>query len=68
MFFFSLFLLYVCVWYRGRVRSGVRLLGATVTDPSAWNISIEVNPRHTGATVTVLRKEPQSTEASSNGE
>ncbi|XP_017768079.1 PREDICTED: transmembrane protein 132D isoform X2 [Nicrophorus vespilloides] len=43
---------------RGKVKSGVRLLGATASDPSSWNITVEMNPRHTGAMVTAMRKEP----------
>nr|XP_022906136.1 transmembrane protein 132E [Onthophagus taurus] len=43
---------------KARVKSGIRLLGAVATDSATWNISLEMNGRHTGATVNVLRKEP----------
>ncbi|KAF2903265.1 hypothetical protein ILUMI_02914, partial [Ignelater luminosus] len=54
----------------GRVKSGIRILNATPTETSAWNITVEINPRHTGASVTALRKEPVDSEpeASSAGE
>ncbi|XP_049823614.1 transmembrane protein 132E isoform X2 [Aethina tumida] len=44
---------------RARVKSGVRLLEASVgAAATAWNISVDINPRHTGATVTLVRREP----------
>ncbi|XP_048519028.1 transmembrane protein 132E-like [Dendroctonus ponderosae] len=43
---------------RARVKSGIRLLDATPSGVTAWNITVEINARHTGATVTLLRREP----------
>ncbi|KAF5272875.1 hypothetical protein FQA39_LY18780 [Lamprigera yunnana] len=55
---------------RGRVKSGIRILSATPNEATSWNITVEINPRHTGASVTALRKEPVESEvdASSAGE
>ncbi|CAH0554668.1 unnamed protein product [Brassicogethes aeneus] len=48
---------------RARVKNGVRLLeaggGAGAT---SWNVTVDINPRHTGATVTLVRKEPPDAE------
>ncbi|XP_054271015.1 transmembrane protein 132E [Macrosteles quadrilineatus] len=41
---------------RARVKSGLRVLGAEVSDRDAWNMSLDVNPKHTVATVTVFRR------------
>ncbi|KAK4874990.1 hypothetical protein RN001_011412 [Aquatica leii] len=55
---------------RGRVKSGIRILNATPSETTSWNISVEINPRHTGASVTALRKEAVDSEdeTSSAGE
>ncbi|XP_025833785.1 transmembrane protein 132E isoform X2 [Agrilus planipennis] len=43
---------------RGRVKNGVRFINATPSEAaSSWNISVEMNPRHTGLTVSAVRKE-----------
>ncbi|KAH0821492.1 hypothetical protein GEV33_001299 [Tenebrio molitor] len=47
---------------RGRVKSGVRLLEAASAGDPAWNMTVDINPRHTGATVTLVRKEPPDSE------
>lgn len=45
------------VYYRARVKAGMRILGATATSDE-WNISIEKeNPKHTVARVTAFRKD-----------
>uniref|UniRef100_A0A1Y1MMI2 Transmembrane protein 132E n=1 Tax=Photinus pyralis TaxID=7054 RepID=A0A1Y1MMI2_PHOPY len=51
---------------RGRVKSGIRILNATPSDSSSWNVTVEINPRHTGASVTALRKEPIDPEVDAN--
>lgn len=43
---------------RARVKSGLRVLGAEVSNRDSWNMSLDVNPKHTVATVTVFRKLP----------
>ncbi|XP_004536756.1 transmembrane protein 132C isoform X2 [Ceratitis capitata] len=44
---------------RARVKSGVKILGAT-TSTDLWNISIEKeNPKHTTARVSAFKKEPE---------
>ncbi|KAK4876646.1 hypothetical protein RN001_009152 [Aquatica leii] len=55
---------------KGRVKSGIRILNATPSETTSWNISVEINPRHTGASVTALRKEAVDSEdeTSSAGE
>ncbi|KAK9878658.1 hypothetical protein WA026_023108 [Henosepilachna vigintioctopunctata] len=51
---------------RGRVKSGLKILEATPSsEASAWNITVEINPRHTGATITFVRREPPDAEMSS---
>ncbi|XP_044755298.1 transmembrane protein 132E [Coccinella septempunctata] len=48
---------------RGRVKSGLKILEATAaSDASAWNLTVDINPRHTGATVTLVRREPPDAE------
>ncbi|XP_066247683.1 transmembrane protein 132E [Euwallacea similis] len=47
---------------RARVKSGIRLLEATPSGASPWNITVDINARHTGATVTLVRKEPPEAE------
>ncbi|XP_060527695.1 transmembrane protein 132C isoform X1 [Cylas formicarius] len=42
---------------RARVKSGVRLLEVSPSSAAFWNVTSEINPRHTGATVTLVRKE-----------
>lgn len=44
--------------FRARVKSGLRILSATPSTDQ-WNITVEINPKHTGASVTALRREPQ---------
>lgn len=45
------------VVHRVRVKSGIRILGATESSDE-WNISIEKeNPKHTVARVTAFRKD-----------
>ncbi|CAH1236119.1 unnamed protein product [Diabrotica balteata] len=43
---------------KARMKSGVRFLEAVPTEGIPWNITIDINPRHTSATVTLVRKEP----------
>lgn len=44
------------------MKSGIRLLEATPSGATAWNITVDINTRHTGATVTLVRKEPPGEE------
>lgn len=46
---------------RARVKSGLRILSA-IPSTDRWNITVEINPKHTGASVTALRREPQEPE------
>ncbi|KRT83248.1 hypothetical protein AMK59_4705, partial [Oryctes borbonicus] len=46
---------------KARVKSGIRLLKAVESDP-AWNITQEINTRHTGATLNILRRIPPESE------
>ncbi|XP_046680481.1 transmembrane protein 132E isoform X4 [Homalodisca vitripennis] len=41
---------------RARVKSGLRVLGAECSDKESWNTSLDVNPKHTVATVTAFRR------------
>ncbi|XP_069704788.1 transmembrane protein 132E [Periplaneta americana] len=41
---------------RARVKSGLRLLGADASTDQ-WNVSVDLNPRHTVATATAIRRE-----------
>ncbi|XP_046420331.1 transmembrane protein 132E isoform X1 [Neodiprion virginianus] len=41
---------------RARVKSGVRILGATSSSPD-WTVTVEVNGKYTAATFTAIRKE-----------
>lgn len=51
------------------MKSGVRLLEAASASETTWNMTVEINPRHTGASVTLVRKEPPDADVSgSNGE
>ncbi|CAL1289115.1 unnamed protein product [Larinioides sclopetarius] len=50
---------------RARVKSGLRILGAQVSPPSQWSITVELNPRQTVATVTAFVKDT-STKAPQN--
>lgn len=45
------------------MKSGLRLLGA---DASAeqWNVSVELNPKHTVATATAIRRESNADQQS----
>ncbi|XP_074036217.1 transmembrane protein 132C dtn isoform X2 [Leptinotarsa decemlineata] len=51
---------------RARVKSGVHLLEAIPSGASAWNITVDINTRHTGATITLVRKEPPDSETPGN--
>nr|XP_008197339.1 PREDICTED: transmembrane protein 132B isoform X2 [Tribolium castaneum] len=51
---------------RGRVKSGVRLLEAASAGDPAWNMTVDINPRHTGASVTLVRREPPDSEISNS--
>ncbi|KAG8293804.1 hypothetical protein J6590_010794 [Homalodisca vitripennis] len=42
--------------FRARVKSGLRVLGAECSDKESWNTSLDVNPKHTVATVTAFRR------------
>ncbi|XP_068082143.1 transmembrane protein 132E [Anabrus simplex] len=42
---------------RARVKTGLRLLGAEASSDQ-WNVSVDLNPKHTVATVTAFRREP----------
>lgn len=50
------------------MKSGLRLLSAASSEVPTWNMTVEFNPRHTGATVTFVRKEPPDSENPSDGE
>lgn len=43
---------------RARVKSGIHLLEAVPSTGTPWNVTVDINPRHTGASVTLVRKEP----------
>ncbi|CAG9860128.1 unnamed protein product [Phyllotreta striolata] len=51
---------------KARLKSGVRFLEAIPSEGIPWNITIDINPRHTSATVTLIRREPPNAEISSN--
>lgn len=40
---------------RARAKSGLRILGAEASTDQ-WNVSVDMNPKHTVATVTALRR------------
>ncbi|XP_042904370.1 transmembrane protein 132E [Parasteatoda tepidariorum] len=42
---------------RAKVKNGLRILGAQVSPPSQWSITVELNPRQTIATVTAFVKD-----------
>ncbi|XP_057654487.1 transmembrane protein 132E isoform X1 [Diorhabda carinulata] len=46
---------------KARMKSGVRFLEAVPIEGIPWNVTIDINPRHTSATVTLIRKEPPDT-------
>ncbi|KAJ9590652.1 hypothetical protein L9F63_016323, partial [Diploptera punctata] len=59
------------ICFRARVKSGLRLLGADASTDQ-WNVSVELNPKHTVATATAIRREnnadqQQTPQASVNG-
>lgn len=43
--------------FRAKVKNGLRILGAQVSPPSQWSITVELNPRQTVATVTAFVKD-----------
>lgn len=47
---------------RARVKSGIRILEATPSGSTPWNMTVDINARHTVATVTLTRKEPPEAE------
>lgn len=53
---------------RGRVKSGIKILSADPSGAVAWNMTVDINPRHTLSTVTLVRKEPPDAESSEEGE
>nr|CAH7758294.1 unnamed protein product [Callosobruchus chinensis] len=53
---------------RARVKSGVRILEAIPSGSPSWNITVELNPRHTSATVTLVRREPPDPDITDDAE
>ncbi|CAH1154164.1 unnamed protein product [Phaedon cochleariae] len=51
---------------RARVKSGVHLLEAIPSGASAWNVTVDINPRQTAATITLVRREPPDSESTAN--
>ncbi|XP_021914891.1 transmembrane protein 132E isoform X4 [Zootermopsis nevadensis] len=48
---------------RARVKSGLRLLGADASTEQ-WNVSVDLNPKHTVATATAIRRESNADQQS----
>nr|XP_024219021.1 transmembrane protein 132C [Halyomorpha halys] len=44
---------------RARVKSGLRVLGAELISKDEWNMTVEINPKQSVATVTVINKQTQ---------
>ncbi|XP_050310274.1 transmembrane protein 132E [Anthonomus grandis grandis] len=49
---------------RARVKNGIRILDVTPSVSNMWNITVDINNRHTSATITLIRKEPFEAEIS----
>uniref|UniRef100_A0A1B6D587 Transmembrane protein 132E n=2 Tax=Clastoptera arizonana TaxID=38151 RepID=A0A1B6D587_9HEMI len=45
---------------RARVKSGLRVLSAECSNTDTWNMSVDINAKHTVATVTVFRRQTDS--------
>lgn len=45
---------------RARVKSGMRVLSAECSNKDVWNMTVDVNPKHTVATVTAVRRHADS--------
>lgn len=45
--------------FRARVKSGLRVLGAELISKDDWNMTVEINPKQSVATVTVINKQTQ---------
>lgn len=51
------------MYCRARVKNGIRIQEAVPAGAPAWNVTVDINPRQIGATITLVRREPPDTES-----